>query len=93
MKNDIENLYDIWIEGYHIEPDCNGHPVKAKLIKCGVKGKNFFDACKNWASLYPEEVKGYGGLEFTEYLDGTIWPTCWCCRLFDNETDARKSYG
>ena len=76
-KYELEFLYDIWSEGYHIEPECEGRPVKAKLIRSGVKGKDFFDACRNWARLYPEEVRGYGGLEFTEYSDGTVWPTCW----------------
>ena len=90
---ELEFIYDIWTEGYHIEPDCEGQAVPAKLIRSGIKGKDFFDACRNWARLYPDEAKSYGGLSFVTYEDGTVWPTCWCCRLFSNERDARKSFG
>ena len=85
--------FDIWSEGFQTEPECEGHPVPAKLLHSEIEGDDFFDACRNWAKDFPDECNRCGGLEFVSYADGNVWPTCWCCRLFDNETDARKSFG
>lgn len=87
--------YEIWIEGYVI----SGGSSKASFIgKC--EGKDFENACNNF--VYPEDIIGYVGFEqkpevFIEKgsklrldKDGL---SIWGCRLFDNQTDARKSFG
>jgi len=58
----------------------NGDSGHALLMSTS-KGKNFLDACRNYFAKHP-----------SKYYD----PNCntwWGCKLFDNETDARRSFG
>jgi hypothetical protein len=73
-----EKLYDIWAEGYADNGGCAG------AIRLGsAQGKTFKDACKTFAE--EEET-------FRQYFEEEQM-TYWGCRLFDNEADARKSFG
>ena len=70
--------YEIWCEGF-LSTDGNG-----KAFKLGnAKGVNFLDACKNHFAENPSKY-------FRITNGKPIW---WGCQLFDNEKDARKSFG
>jgi hypothetical protein len=71
--------FEIWIEGHQAQ----GSHGKAKMI-ARVEADNFVSACNEFA-LTPK-AKDYGNFD-REQL------TFWGCKLFDNEKDARKSFG
>lgn len=72
------NTYDIWEEGFCVmEGSATAH-----LIATGVPGENFLDACK-------KHLKN----DSLFRVDNNGTPSRWGCRLFDNEIDARKSFG
>lgn len=80
--------FNIWIEGY-LTTGMEGIPSTAQLIAEDVEGEDFMDAVKNWYYKHPvENERNYG--EFS--IRGGV-PCLWGCRLFDNEVDARKSFG
>jgi len=84
--------YEIWMEGYAV----TGNQSDAQMI--GEYEADSFDEAVE--KLNQEAVEKYGkvsavkgGLldsETTKPIDN--W-TIWGCRLFDNEVDARKSFG
>lgn len=93
--------FDIWMEGYA----ATGEHGTAQLIGQS-EGETFEEAVINFR--YPEDiVREFDGkvivqkgdsLSLDKNPDGTYrkWdghPTIWACRLFDNEQDARKSFG
>ena len=69
--------YSVWMEGFHI---MEGHGLAEYLGD--YEANSFLEACKLAADDHP----GYGGYN-PEYN------TIWGCRLFDNEEDARRSFG
>jgi hypothetical protein len=72
--------FGIWSEGYIV----SGNSSQANLIGTQ-EGKDFSDAIVKYAVDHPE---------FDEYLlqkDGNWY--FWGCQLFDNEENARKSFG
>lgn len=83
--------YEIWMEGYVIQ----GNDSNATFIG-KAKGETFKDACMNFE--YPDNiffnetviVKKGDKLKLDAHYDE---PTIWGCRLFDNEKDARASFG
>lgn len=71
-------IFEIWSEGYIIQGN------KSTAIYFGrEKAETFKEACDNFAKITPN---------FAEYYNPKKM-TFWGCRLFDNETDARKSFG
>lgn len=71
--------YDIWSEGYSI----TGSYGSAQYI-CTIAGESFKEACDN---AYKHGIfENYGEYD-SEHL------SLWGCRLFDNEADARRSFG
>lgn len=74
----VEREFEIWMEGYA----ATGEQSPARLVDKST-GWTFYDAVKN---LSDRSHKG----KFDWYSGR--W-SIWGCRLFDNETDARKSYG
>lgn len=79
--------FDIWEEGYC----CTGESGKAHCLAKDVEGEDFFDAVEKWYNNLPNP-KDYGELRISHSgtdTDARIWG----CRLFDNEADARKSFG
>lgn len=70
-------FFEIWMEGYRV----TGNESDAQY-KGSWPGNTFADACETWAkSTESPNLFDRGAL------------TYWGCRLFDNETDARKSFG
>jgi len=69
--------YSVWMEGYSI---MEGNSDARHLGD--YEANSFFEACKLAADDYSNFGKYYPE-------DNTIWG----CRLFDNEKDARKSFG
>lgn len=67
----------VWMEGYQ----CTGESSKAQLVGIVYEVDSFKAACEKLAEQLPERSWG---------ADRS---TIWGCRLFDNEADARKSYG
>ena len=70
--------FEIWSEGF----TATGTSGKACLRGVEV-GKNFHEACKTFFG----KNRGHHNLYNPEHN------TYWGCRLFDNEIDARKSFG
>jgi hypothetical protein len=71
-------LFHVWSEGFA----ATGQSSPAIYHGTG-SGRNFREACDNLAEKRPE---------FKKYYDPEHM-TYWGCRLFDNETDARRSFG
>lgn len=70
--------YEVWSEGFHVmEGRANAH------FWGKVEAYSFGDACWTLMAM---------NAEFREYFDAKRM-THWGCRLFDNEVDARKSFG
>lgn len=84
--------YEIWMEGYA----ATGERGYANLIG-KAKGKTFNEACNNFR--YIEELKDYKGKVIIDIGDKLgldkeyDYPSIWACKLYDNEKDARKSFG
>lgn len=91
--------FEVWMEGYA----ATGQRSDAQKI-ADAEGETFEEAVRNYR--HPEDVvskytgqiiivKGTPlGLDLKE--DGSFTyerPSIWGCRLFDNEQDARKSFG
>lgn len=73
--------FEIWSEGYRAQGNESGAHKHGEA-----EGENFVDACRNFfADEKPDEM-GW------TYFDAER-NTYWGCRLFDNEGDARQSYG
>ena len=72
------NIYEIWATGF-ADNGCSG-----RAFCFGTeKGKDFKDACRNFTKV---------NAEFKKYFDEKRM-TWWGCSLFDNEAEARKSFG
>jgi hypothetical protein len=71
-------LYEVWAEGYA----ATGEHGTASYVG-SVEASSFEEACR-----LLHDPAGYGAL-------GEVGgrPAYWGCRLFDNEADARKSFG
>ena len=73
----IMEEYEIWVEGFAI----TGNNAQASLL-AKQKGKSWVDAVSRYMEKNPERIR----------IDERGF-TVWGCRLFDNEADARKSFG
>lgn len=92
--------YQIWSEGYSV----TGNSSKANY-EGEAEGENFIDAVLNYK--HTEDVLGRDGkviikkgdgLSLDKNSDGSLrlitgLPCSWACRYFDNEKDARASFG
>jgi hypothetical protein len=72
--------YEIWRTGFSI----TGNSEPACFIGFSY-GDTFEEACKN----YQDEITGKK-LDLDAHYP---FPAIWGCRLYDNEADARKSFG
>ena len=70
--------FEIWSEGY----SCTGEFSTAQIHGIS-SGKNFKEACITFAM---------SDSDFREFFDKDEM-TYWGCKLFDNENDARKTFG
>lgn len=75
-------LWDIWAEGFSATGESSG----AILLTSKVEAKTFTEAVETWLKMDTSHNP-----YITKQKDGTY--TYWGCRLFDNERDARKSFG
>lgn len=71
-------MYEIWSEGYIATGEHGTATFHGRF-----EGETFKDAVVNWTKKY-SDAQQYVSLENMTY---------WGCRLFDNESDARKSFG
>jgi hypothetical protein len=71
-------FYDIWMEGYAISGNSSG----ASFVGT-IEAESFQEACENWYKKEDPENKYYNSER----------NTYWGCSLFDNQTDAIKSFG
>lgn len=69
--------YEIWVEGFAV----TGQSATASLLS-KEKGKNWVDAVSRYMEKNPQRIR----IDERGFTD-------WGCRLFDNEADARKSFG
>jgi len=72
--------YSIWMEGYA----ATGQSSPAQFLGA-FKAENFRNACIIWDSIHNRD-KGYGNFDIINL-------SVWGCSLFDNEADARRSFG
>ncbi len=78
--------FDIWAEGY-LATGMEGIPATAIKLATWVEGYSFDDAVRKWFNdpFYgSRRQKGYG---YNPKTNSSY------TRLFDNETDARRSFG
>lgn len=74
-------MYPLWIEGYEV----TGNSATASYL--GVfEGKTFNEACDNWAKTIEQPEYYKSGNERQK-------PNYWACKIFENELEARKSFG
>lgn len=75
--------YDVWIEGH----SCTGSSNTATFLGT-YSGENFEEAALYACTAFfnPYEPAFY-------YVDSEGTSSYWGCRLFDNEVEARKSFG
>lgn len=85
--------WEIWIEGYAV----SGNISTASFIGKAT-GETFEEACRNFRE--PENIVApQGGVVITKRGTGLNldfsygYPSIWGCRLFDNEAEARESFG
>lgn len=84
--NDGKNLYEVWIQGYAATGE-HGEAFQLTLsteISTKWRGDGFQKACVNALKSLEWDMK--------DYYD-PIKNSYWACRFFDNEQDARKSFG
>lgn len=88
--------WDIWAEGYR----ATGESAEAAMLAHGIEAYSFDAAViKYIASLKPDQAKYYKKYTPANFStpEGFLnkrsnW-SMWGCALFDNEIDARKSFG
>lgn len=73
-------MHEIWMEGYR----ATGDRAEARMLG-RVEAETFADACDALCSP-PEWQAQHGNYDRQR---GTVWG----CRLFNNEADARRSFG
>lgn len=81
-----DKLYEVWSEGYAATGE-HGSAFQLTLsteISTKWKGDTFQKACINALKTLEWDMKGYYSYDNNSY---------WACRFFDNEKDARKSFG
>lgn len=88
--------WEIWMEGYA----ATGESDTARLV-AKIRARSFKEACDiHFFADYLEQIKKSQIENPTKkltYMDTIFYDRdmlrYWACRLFDNETDARKSFG
>lgn len=100
MNNELKNEWEIWSEGYMATGEHGTATFEGKF-----KGKTFDEAVENYISFkeqtsWPDIRKFYTKKERYAIRDDTtgrmpikVVHAIWACRLFDNEKEARESFG
>ena len=82
LQNDwIGDVFEVWSEGYVI----TGGEGKA-MFHGWIRGKTFEKAMGRYKRVYHGDVEERGE-------EGNKYFVTWGCRYFDNEADARQSFG
>ena len=93
MKKYELKTYEIWIEGFAATGQAQDASCLGKH-----KGRNFQDACMRYWLKKEIEARKASDRSNT-YYSTKRWDydpysnTYWACRMFDNEEEARKSFG
>ena len=74
-------LYEIWTEGFRVSGETGGTAFKVGEQRAD----SFEEACDLFVKYNPRYQDSY------KKVNGI--PSYWACRWFDNEADARKSFG
>lgn len=77
--------YDIWIEGFRATGQRQG---ASKLTKEPIEAESWDEAIKIYKATHPGH-----GIEDRQHTLYEWHYRVWGCRLYDNEADARKSFG
>jgi hypothetical protein len=94
--------YDVWLEGFA----ATGESAEAEFLGA-YEANTFEDACRiaALANGWKEQPGGFEPSRTVKnqpiiesgkpvrYGDVHKGPTCWGCRMFDNEADAREGFG
>lgn len=72
--------FDLWLEGWHATGGGNDATYLGRW-----KGRTFEDACDAWAHHKPAR-------RLPDYHRNP-YPKYWGCKIYDNEKDARASFG
>jgi len=80
VKNE-DNKYSLWMEGFSV----TGNSSIAQYLG-EFEGNSFNDACDNWSKTIARPDLYEPGTDERR-------PSYWGCKIFDNEMDARKSFG
>lgn len=75
-------IYQVWVEGYA----ATGESGRATYFG-EYEADSFEQACQKSVDAHGGAAKCGG------YNNAGKHPSVWACRMFDNETDARKAYG
>ena len=78
--------FQIWSEGFRATGESQG-----AFFHGTSEGENFKEAVENFANTFPDFKKYYDVRINTK--TGEEYLSYWGCQLFDNEQDARKSFG
>lgn len=73
--------FNLWMEGYK----ANGNSSEAHYLGT-FEAASFEEACDKWADTLDVDSK-------RDYHRNNNSAVYWGCRIFDNESDARKSFG
>lgn len=75
--------YELWVEGFS---DQGGNQKAHRLAV--ETAASFDDAVRQHIAKLDPDARSY----YKQHLNEGFW-TCWLCRIFDNEHEARKSFG
>ena len=73
-----EKIFDVWLEGHAV----TGNRATANFLG-SYKSETFKNACKKAMILNNYDLSLYNSER----------NTYWCCKFYNNEQDARKSFG
>lgn len=101
----MENNFHIWMEGYAATGEHGpAQNISKELFPDGIKANSFDEAVEKYMKAHPKhgiedrgiqqepEIKNPLYKEMTNYRKRPRF-AIWACGLFDNEIDARKSFG
>jgi hypothetical protein len=78
VRREKEHTYEIWVEGYRHSGESD-----VAVFLGTMSGGDFKEACTKWFVQNADEMGFFDAEKMT----------CWGCRLFDNEADARRLFG
>jgi hypothetical protein len=85
LRRNETRTFEIWSEGY-LCTGMEGIPARAQLHG-KAEGSTFDEAVEKFVASRPEKVRSY----WSRSPDGR-W-SMWGCRVYDNEKEARETFG